>query len=194
MNTGFAASGDLISSVKDSNPAVGFTPSWSPLSWTASIPANTSLKFQVAASNAAAGPFNFVGPDSTAATFFTTSGASLGQFLGNRYLKYPAYLATTDSTMTPTPNHLTVRFTDPPPPHRADPHPKHAHAQRRRRRLRGPPARAPRDHHPRRRPGGPGWRFGDLHHHRLERRAEPRARRVGGRYLPGVAHLHLDLR
>src|SRR5258708_17102928 len=115
MNTGFAASGDLISSVKDSNPAVGFTPSWSPLSWTASIPANTSLRFQVAASNAAAGPFNFVGPDGTAVTFFTTSGASLAQFFGSRYLKYRAYLATTDGTMTPTLNDVTVCFTDLPP-------------------------------------------------------------------------------
>jgi uncharacterized repeat protein (TIGR01451 family) len=115
MNTGFAASGDLVSSVKDSNPAIGSTPSWSTLSWTASTPANTSLQFQVAASNSATGPFNFVGPDGTAATFFTTSGASLGQFFGIRYLKYRAYLATTDSTMTPTLNDVTVCFTDLPP-------------------------------------------------------------------------------
>jgi uncharacterized repeat protein (TIGR01451 family) len=116
MNTGFAASGDLISSLKDSNPPVGFTPIWSTLSWTATTPGGTNLRFQIAASNSAVGPFNFVGPDGTAATFFTSSGASLGQFNGNRYLKYRAYLSTTDSTMTPTLNDVTLCFTVVPPP------------------------------------------------------------------------------
>ncbi len=37
-------------------------------------------------------------------------------------------------------------------------------------------------------------RLGDLHHHRQQRRPEQRHRRHGGRHLPGVAHLHLDLR
>src|SRR5207249_4220224 len=98
VRTGFAASGDFVSSAKDGNPGTGFTTSWSTLSWSATIPAETSLQFQVAASNSAAGPFRFVGPDGTAATFFNTSGASLGQFNGNRYLEYKAYLSTTDGT------------------------------------------------------------------------------------------------
>jgi uncharacterized repeat protein (TIGR01451 family) len=110
VSTGFASSGNLVSSLKDANPAVGLSPSWSTLSWTAATPANTTLQFQVAASGASAGPFSFVGPDGTAATFFTTSGASLAQFDGNRYLKYKAYLTTTDSTATPTLNDVTVCF------------------------------------------------------------------------------------
>ena len=69
-----------------------------------------TLQFQVAASNSATGPFNFVGPDGTAATFFTTSGASLSQFNGKRYLEYKAYLSTTNSTVTPTLNDVTVCF------------------------------------------------------------------------------------
>jgi uncharacterized repeat protein (TIGR01451 family) len=112
MQTGYAASGDLVSSQKDANPAQDYTPTWSTLSWTASTPANTTLRFQVAASNSAFGPFNFVGPDNTAATFFTTSGASLSQFNGKRYLQYHAFLATTDSTMTPTVNDVTACFVD----------------------------------------------------------------------------------
>ncbi len=116
MNTGFAASGDFISSVKDSNPPPTYTPVWTTLSWTATVPAVTTLKFQVAASNSATGPFNFVGPDGTAATFFTTSGASLSQFNGFRYLQYRAYFTTTDSTMTPTLNDVTVCFDDVAPP------------------------------------------------------------------------------
>ena len=77
MQTGFAASGNLISSTKDANPSPGFTPIWSTFSWNGTTPANTSLKFQIAASNNVNGPFSFVGPDGTAATFFTTSPVNL---------------------------------------------------------------------------------------------------------------------
>jgi hypothetical protein len=111
MNTGFTPSGDLVSGLKDSNPALFSTPHWTTLSWTATVPANTSLRFQAAASNNAGGPFNFVGPDGTAGTFFT-NGASLAQFNDLRYLKYRAFLSTTDSAVSPTLSDVTVCFTD----------------------------------------------------------------------------------
>ncbi len=119
VDSGFGASGDFISSVKDSNPPnppPTYTTIWTTLSWTATVPANTTLQFQVAASNSPTGPFNFVGPDGTAATFFTTSGASLSQFNGFRYLQYRAYFSTTDGTMSPTLNDVTVCFNVVPPP------------------------------------------------------------------------------
>jgi hypothetical protein len=112
MDTGFAMAGNLISSAKDSDPAAGLAPNWSTLSWTASTPANTGVSFQAAASNSSVGPFNFVGPDGTAATFFTVSGASLAQFNGSRYLQYKAYLTTTDGTVTPTLNDVTVCYSN----------------------------------------------------------------------------------
>ena len=94
---GYASHGDFTSSQKDANPAAGLTPTWTTLSWTnPALPAGTQFGFQVAASNGQFGPFNFVGPDGTAGTFFTTSGASLAQFNGNRYLRYKAYFATAD--------------------------------------------------------------------------------------------------
>jgi hypothetical protein len=110
INTGFALSGNQVSGIKDANPATGLVPHWLTLSWTATTPANTSVQFQVAASNSIDGPYNFVGPDGTGSTFFTTSGASLSQFNGFRYLKYEALLSTTDSTMSPTLNDVTVCF------------------------------------------------------------------------------------
>jgi hypothetical protein len=110
MQTGFAASGDLVSSLKDGNPAAGTFNHWSYISWNAVTPANTTLKFQVAASNSPFGPFNFVGPDGTAATFFTTINSSLFQFGSLRYLKYKAYLSTTNSAVTPTLNDVTVCY------------------------------------------------------------------------------------
>jgi hypothetical protein len=110
ISTGYASSGNLVSSSKDGNPLGGLTPIWSTISWTASAPANTALQFQAAGSNSQFGPFNFVGPDGTGTTFFTTSGASLTPFYGMRYLKYKAYLATTDSAATPTLNDVTACF------------------------------------------------------------------------------------
>ena len=114
MQTGFAASGTLVSSPKDSNPAGGLTPIWSSFSWNGSTtPAISSLKFQLAGSNDVNGPFNFVGPDGTAATFFTTSPVSLSpQFYGFRYLEYEAFLATTDGTVTPVLSDATACFND----------------------------------------------------------------------------------
>src|SRR6266516_2873743 len=102
--TTYQTSGNLVSSLKDSNPVVGATTNWTTISWTASTPANTTISFQVAASNNAAGPFNFVGPFS--------NGASLTQFNGNRYLKYKAFLNTTNTTVTPTLNDVMVCFTN----------------------------------------------------------------------------------
>jgi hypothetical protein len=108
MLGGYAASGNLISSVKDANPGAA-TAKWTTISWSTTTPANTNVTFQVAASNNVAGPFNFVGPDSTANTFFS-NGGSLAQFNGNRYLKYKAVLSTTNSAATPILSDVTVCY------------------------------------------------------------------------------------
>ena len=110
MRAGFAASGDIISGLKDAAPPAGTTVFWNTLSWNAAAPAGTSVQFQIAASTDASGPFNFVGPDGTAASYFTTSGASLAQFNGHRYLQYRAYLSTADATLTPTLSDVSVCF------------------------------------------------------------------------------------
>ncbi len=109
-STTYLASGTLVSSLKDANPVPGDTPHWTTLSWTAATPAGTTVKFQVAASNSVSGPFNFVGPDGTGATFFTSSGVSLSQFNGNRYLKYEAFLGTDNTATTPTLSAVTVCY------------------------------------------------------------------------------------
>ena len=100
-NAGYAATGDLVSRAKDSNPVSAGTTTWGTISWNATVPANTTLRFQAAANDSPYGPFNFVGPNGTSGTYFT-NGASLSQFNGNRYLKYKAFFATTNSSATPT--------------------------------------------------------------------------------------------
>ncbi|HWM89561.1 MAG TPA: carboxypeptidase regulatory-like domain-containing protein [Thermoanaerobaculia bacterium] len=116
VQTGFPPSGEFESGLKDSNPPVGFTPTWTTISWNATTPADTAISFQVAASNSASGPFNFVGPDGTAGTFYTSSGGSLSQFNGNRYLKYKAYLTSTNSAATPSLEDVEVCFVNVAPP------------------------------------------------------------------------------
>jgi uncharacterized repeat protein (TIGR01451 family) len=107
--TGLQTSGNFISSLKDSGAVTGSTTNWGTITWNnVSLPAGTTLQFQAAGSNSASGPFNFVGPDNTASTFFT-NGASLSQFNGSRYLKYKA-LFTGTGAVTPTLNDVTVCF------------------------------------------------------------------------------------
>jgi hypothetical protein len=110
MQSGYPSTGNLVSGLFDANPHAGGVVSWSTLSWNASTPAGTSVKFQVAASNSALGPFTFVGPDGTSGSFYTSSGASLSRFNGNRYLKYQAFLGTTSSASTPVLNDVTVCY------------------------------------------------------------------------------------
>jgi putative transposon-encoded protein len=112
INPGFAANGTFVSSLKDANPTTGRTPNWTTLTFAATTPAGTGVKFQAAASNSQYGPFNFVGPDGTSSTFFTTSGASLSQFNGFRYLRYEAFLSTSNSSVTPSLSSVAVCFSD----------------------------------------------------------------------------------
>jgi hypothetical protein len=112
LQTGFGLSGTFVSSVKDANPGPGSSTQWKTLSFAATTPAGTGVKFQVAASNSSSGPFTFVGPDGTAGTFFTTSGADLSQFDGFRYLKYEAFLSSTDSSATPSIQSVQICFAD----------------------------------------------------------------------------------
>ena len=99
VQSDYAASGIFVSSAKDANPSPTGSPEWGTLSWGGSVPANTTLNFQAAANNDLSGTFNFVGPDGTANSFFN-NGDPLSQFNGLRYLKYKAFLNTSDSSVT----------------------------------------------------------------------------------------------
>ena len=106
-----ALAGNFVSAPKDSNPAPPLQTRWNSLSWNATVPANTTLQFQIAGSNNPAGPFNFIGPDGTAGTFFTTSPAMIFNLVnGNRYLKYKAFMTTTNPAVTPTVTDVTACF------------------------------------------------------------------------------------
>lgn len=86
------------------------TTAWHAISWgPASQPTNTSLKFQLASNNDDS-TWNYVGPDNTAGTYYTSPGSIGTMHNGNRYLRYKAYLNTTDDTATPNFDDITLNF------------------------------------------------------------------------------------
>lgn len=104
----YAVSGVLESSTFDTGTdQTNFTTlSWAP---TSQDPAAT-LKFQLAANNDNA-TWNYVGPDGTAATYYTTSGTGIsGAADTNRYIRYKAYLSTTASNKTPVLTGFTLNY------------------------------------------------------------------------------------
>ena len=110
VKTGFPLTGEAMCRRRRTRiPAAAASPPGARLRGRRRRPSGTSLTFQAAASTAPDGPFNFVGPDGTAATFFN-SGDSLAQFNGKRYLKYRAVLGTTNASVTPTLSDVTICF------------------------------------------------------------------------------------
>ena len=92
-----------------------YTVSWSP----ASTPGGTSMKFQLASNNDNA-TWNYVGPDGTGGSYYTTSGAQIsGGHSGNRYLRYKVFMSTTDAGATPSLDDIEIEFNGPcvPPAH-----------------------------------------------------------------------------
>ncbi len=102
----YYASGTLTSSTWDTGSASDF----GTISWTATTPASTTLKFQVATNNDSA-TWNFKGPDGTSSTYYTTSGTTI--WTGNniaRYIKYKAYLSTTNTAVTPILSDVSITY------------------------------------------------------------------------------------
>lgn len=97
----YRSSGNLTSSTFDTGSVSNFYElTWLPTSQPAATGAN-SVKFQVAANNDNA-TWNYIGPDGTSSTYYTTSDFDLSDINGNRYLRIKAYLSTADTAYTPT--------------------------------------------------------------------------------------------
>ena len=93
-----ADSGTYTSPVHDA----GRTVTRGDLSWEETLPSGTDIELQMAFSDDEEGPWNYVGPDGTSGTKFTTSaGQAVYGSTSSRYCRYKAYL-TGDGTDTPT--------------------------------------------------------------------------------------------
>ncbi len=81
------------------------------LTWTATTTSATTVKFQIASSPDNTTWSSFVGPDGTTSTYYTISGTQIWSGdNGNKYIKYKAYLSTTDSTQTPQLGSVTIGY------------------------------------------------------------------------------------
>jgi prepilin-type N-terminal cleavage/methylation domain-containing protein len=101
-------SGWLDSSTFDtgSDTTTYTTFNWAPAS---QDPAATA-KFQIASNNDNT-TWNFIGPDGTNATYYTTPGTTISSSNNNnRYIRYRAFLSTTDNTKNPTVTSVGINY------------------------------------------------------------------------------------
>ena len=101
----YSSSGDLTSSTFDA----GSTSSWKRIYFTATKPANTDVQFQIATNNDGS-TWNFVGPDGTPSTYYTTTGTDIYSAQSGRYARYKVYLSTSDNSVTPVLDDVTIYY------------------------------------------------------------------------------------
>lgn len=103
----YASSGELESSTFDTGGSSNFTTiTWQPPSQN---PA-TTLKFQIATNNDNA-TWNYIGPDGTAATYYTIPGSNISTVNdSNQYVRYKAYFSTTDTTYSPSLTSIGINY------------------------------------------------------------------------------------
>ena len=104
----YASNGSLVSSIYDtgSNQTTFTTLDWKPTSQVA----ETSIKFQIATDNdASTSTWNFVGPDGTSASYYDTPQTTITSSAA-RYIRYKAYLSTTDNTKTPVLTSVNINY------------------------------------------------------------------------------------
>jgi hypothetical protein len=82
---------------------------WAPTTQPAQCGTNC-IKFQLA-SNTDNSTWNYLGPDGTGSTYYTATSTIGTMHNGNRYLRYKAYLNTTDQNYTPTLSDVQIGFT-----------------------------------------------------------------------------------
>ncbi len=99
----------LVSNTIDvgSSNSTYFSLGWNPLSQPPQTGAG-SLKFQIAANNDNT-TWNFVGPDGTSGTYYTSS-STLSGFNNNRYVRYKIFMSTQSSLATPRLDDVTLEF------------------------------------------------------------------------------------
>jgi hypothetical protein len=74
---------------------------WKTLNWTATEPLGTEVKFQI----------NFVGPDGSSDSYYTTSGQSIwGGHKRDRYIRYKAILSTSNLSITPILEEVIITY------------------------------------------------------------------------------------
>jgi len=113
----YAESGELVSSAFDTETQSTFyTLTWSPSTQPLDA-GDAPIKVQLA-SNLDGGEWNFVGPDGTAETYYTSSGETLSSVHdGDRYMRYKITMESASTTTTPSISDISFLYsTDCTPP------------------------------------------------------------------------------
>jgi hypothetical protein len=107
----YVASGELISSSFDTGSASNFYQlQWLPINQPTQS-GTSSARFQVATNNDDA-TWNFLGPDGTPWTYYTTTNNNISPANnGNRYLRYRMLLSTANVSSTPDVSDVSFTFT-----------------------------------------------------------------------------------
>jgi hypothetical protein len=102
----YASSGYLISSIFDTQVTDGTA--LNSIMWQGNLPSGSHVKFQFASSNSSSGPWTYLGPSSSSATYYEPSGPDtpmeidLTDHNSKRYLRYKTILnPTTNKSQTP---------------------------------------------------------------------------------------------
>ena len=103
----YVSSGSLESSSFDTGTTstTYTTLTWQPTSQDPS----TTVKFQIAANNDDT-TWNYIGPDGTNQTYYATPGTTISSLNNKRYVRYKAYLSTTDTSKTPVLTSVNVNY------------------------------------------------------------------------------------
>lgn len=107
----YALAGSLVSSTFDTSTSTTMASfAWLP----GTQQSGTTARFQIAGLSTvtATSTWSFVGPNGTAATYFTTPGQALPAAIqGNRYFRYKVFLATTNNKRTPSISDVFFTYT-----------------------------------------------------------------------------------
>lgn len=106
----YVPSGQLVSSTFDT----GATSNFYQLSWDPNDQPNgvgsSAVRFQIATNNDQA-TWDYVGPDGTSGTYYTSSNQNISSVHdGHRYLRYKLYLSTADTDKTPNISNVSFTF------------------------------------------------------------------------------------
>ncbi|MDO8602169.1 MAG: hypothetical protein Q7R62_03565, partial [bacterium] len=105
--------GTLVSAIFDTQVVGGA--GFNTIMWQGTQPTGTAVKFQIAASNNASGPWNYFGPDGTASTYYQPAGPDVQtKFIravhdNNRYVRYQVTLESNiEKTYSPLVSNIII--------------------------------------------------------------------------------------
>ncbi|HMO78863.1 MAG TPA: prepilin-type N-terminal cleavage/methylation domain-containing protein [Candidatus Paceibacterota bacterium] len=111
----YQSSGFLESAIFDTGTSTNFSNIfWDPADQPV-LSGDESLKIQFATNQeiTATTTWNFLGPDGTSETFYTTSGQPISaSHFGDRYFKYKIYMETDDNSVTPILSNISITFSE----------------------------------------------------------------------------------